>query len=757
MIKLTALLLPALLACPALGASAPDDEPLAPLLTPARTRPLLDAPGDGSAWALGETYKLGLSAEGARFAPLLGGRVEGPRWLRLGAPVLSVDGRIVPTTAGAAQVEGQRLWIDRGPLEERFDCRAETVEHSFWIPSKAALPRGAELLLQLPVGGDLTPAGRRDGQCFEVRTSADSVLSTVTYGDWLVRDSRGRELRGETGFEAGCLSIRVPAEFWSEATFPLLIDPILSVFSVDSNSFANESDGDVSYDLSNDRWLVVYQDSGNDNDNDILSRRYAGDGTFLEEVAVDIDGENDSSPRVANNNKHNAFLVVWARQQDFFNTDRIQGRRRLAGSTTQGSVFNISNGANEIRPDVGGTSDLLSDDWAVIWEEATLPLPFVIRRLKLAAVGQDGAVASQPDLYSEGGSQGAPFSLHATISSNAGPQRNWLVGFAPQLAPTHFELRAVAIAAANFATSNEALLVQAMGTQPEASAAGNGRDFLLAFTDSGNGRSVLAFPLNLQGSLSAGTMVDLSSILEGSLENTPQDQPSLSGDGFRYLLAYRQGASGLGNFDIRVASLVAAQDGPGSVKIALGDAPSTAQVTAEADQQPALASMGDGGGPTGQGFCAWTRVATSTNLNLNGFLFETVSQPGVQTVQTGCGLLLQEPVLSLSGLLQPGSILELELSLGLGGTAGLGLIQIGAPLNLPLCPGQATCALGVGQVFLSLAGTEASIAIPPKVGFVGATFAIQGAAIGVTSGVSCGAPLFPVPFRVSDTKIVTIG
>jgi hypothetical protein len=252
-------------------------------------------------------------------------------------------------------------------------------------------------------------------------------------------------------------------------------------------------------------------------------------------------------------------------------------------------------------------------------------------------------------------------------------------------------------------------------------------------------------------------VVNLSALLEGVLETSPQEQPSLSGDGFRYLLTYRQGAPGINNFDIRVGSLIAGQVSAGTFTFSQADAPVTVQTSAEEDRQPAIASRADGGGASGLGFGAWTCVATSTNLNLSGFLFQTASQPSIQTVETGCGVLIQEPVLTLNGLLQPGSNLELELGLGLGGTSGTGLLQFGTPFNLPLCPGQATCALGVGEVFLSFGGTSALLQIPSKIRMVGSSFAIQGIVVGITSGTACGPPIFPVAFRVSDTKIVTIG
>jgi hypothetical protein len=749
---LTTLLLPALLP---LGAQA--QTPPMPVLTPAHTRPLLDAPGDGSAWALGETYKLGLSADGARMAPLLGSRVERPQWLLLGVPELWVGEQRVPTYPGEAEVNGQRLSIDRGWFEERFDCSADNVEHSFLIESRAALPVHGDLVFSLPTSGDLVAAGREQGQRFEVRGAGGERLSTLTYGDWLARDAMGREVRGLTGFSDGALTITVPADFWQSAAFPLLVDPVISVFNVSASNDANETDSDVSYDLSNDVWLVVFTDSGNDNDDDVFARRYTSAGAFLEEVAVDIDGENESSPRVANNNKHNAFLVVWAREQDLFNTDRIQGRRRLAGSTTQSASFNISSGSNERRPDVGGTSDLSSDQWAVVWEESSAGL--TARSLALASVDQNQVVVQRPDLY-QGGLplvNPIPESIVASISSSAGEFRNWLVGFAVERGPTFFEIRARTVSAAGFQVSNALLVDPAQGLQPDPSVAGNGRDFLMAFTDGGNAKSVLGFPLSLDTALSAGPILGLTDLLEGAGESVPQEQASLTGDGCRYVLSYRQGNGGTADFDVRCASFVVTKSGDLSVpKVTVTDPPVSVQTTPQEDRQPAFAIAADGGGSSLQAFGTWTQVTSPGNLNLIGCRYRPAQLSGIGSIPSGCGGQFAEPGLFIEGLPELGQTLELELSPALGGP-GAPLILIGEQTLLPLCPGQATCSLGVGNVYLSVGATSTQITIPCKIGFLGAVIAIQGAFFGVSSSSACGAPFYAINFRVSDTALLTIG
>jgi hypothetical protein len=152
---------------------------------------------------------------------------------------------------------------------------------------------------------------------------------------------------------------------------------------------------------------------------------------------------------------------------------------------------------------VGGTSDLVSDRFAVVWEEADtfVPIPPIKRYLKLASVDQNNVVDVRPDLYSEGFFS-PPLSLTPSISSIAGQHRHWVVSFSPEYLSS-FDIRMRGIAAVDFAPSNELLRVTAESIQPETSVAGNGRDFLVAYTDAGTNRTTMGFPLSLLGGLNA--------------------------------------------------------------------------------------------------------------------------------------------------------------------------------------------------------------------------------------------------------------
>lgn len=406
---------------------------------------------------------------------------------------------------------------------------------------------------------------------------------------------------------------------------------------------------------------------------------------------------------------------------------------------------------------MGGTSDLSSDQWAVVWEESSAGL--TSRSLALASVDQNQVVVQRPDLY-QGGLplvNPIPQSIVSSISSSAGEFGHWLVGFAVERGPTFFEMRARTVSAAGFQVSNALVVDPAQGIQPDPSVAGNGRDFLMAYTDSGNAKSVLGYALSLNSTLTTSASINLTALLEGTGESAPQEQASLSGDGCRYVLGYRQGNGAATDFDVRCASfVVTASSGLAVPKVTVTDPPVSVQVTHEEERQPAFASAADGGGSSLQAFGSWEQLFTANNLNLRGCRYQTALQGSVSSLDTGCGGQFLEPFLVLSGLPQLGGTLELELFPALGGP-GAPLILFGEQTLLPLCPGQATCALGVGTVYLSVANTTAEVVIPCKLGFLGAQIAIQGAFFGLTASNACGAPTFAVNFRVSDTTLVTIG
>ena len=119
---------------------------------------LFDAPGDGSLWAVADTYKAGFDAEGATFVPFLGS--DAPRnWpvrfrirsVRTAAGELEFDRGVAPVRVGDS------VLYDRGPFVERYDLGLESAEQSFLVHER--IGSGA-LEIELEVESELTRSTR---------------------------------------------------------------------------------------------------------------------------------------------------------------------------------------------------------------------------------------------------------------------------------------------------------------------------------------------------------------------------------------------------------------------------------------------------------------------------------------------------------------------------------------------------------------------------------------------------------------------
>src|SRR5690606_2462437 len=180
--------------------------------------------------------------------------------------------------------------FDRGTLLERYDLALAEVEQSFVIPHR---PGPGDLLLRLGGGTDLEYRGRDQGLRFEHPGVGD-----VRYGDVVVIDRRGRRWSFESEFVDGAVELRVPGAVLAAARYPLVIDPVILAVPVDGDG-EDDEDPDVAFSTTSNTYLVVYEEVVASNDRDVIARRFDDDGTFLEEVAVDISSADTIDPAVA--------------------------------------------------------------------------------------------------------------------------------------------------------------------------------------------------------------------------------------------------------------------------------------------------------------------------------------------------------------------------------------------------------------------------------------------------------------------------
>jgi len=207
------------------------DAPIGGLRGIDHSRTYFDAPGDGSLWVRGANYKTSFDQAGATYFPLFGSRQEKHYPHALSPDRVTIGG--VPVAferAPAAAHSGERVELDRGPFVEAYDFQPGSIEQTFVFPS---LPGAGELVVHIPLASELSASECVEGFEFQ------GALGKVTYGRATAIDAAGRRFAAPTSLGSDGITIRVGAEFLAAAEMPLVIDPVVSTFGIDTTSFDN--------------------------------------------------------------------------------------------------------------------------------------------------------------------------------------------------------------------------------------------------------------------------------------------------------------------------------------------------------------------------------------------------------------------------------------------------------------------------------------------------------------------------------------
>ena len=188
------------------------DAPVAVLARAARgvhDHMLYDAPGDGSLWARGASYKASFDGSGATYFPAFGKRAAhdlphllSPDAVTIGGAALAFD----PTRAAVRDQD--QVVIDRGSFVESYELAPNSLEQSFVFRS---LPARGELVVHLPVASELAASASADG--IEFRGEFGSVRCSHA----VAIDARGRRVDAALQLDAGAITIRVDAGFVAQA------------------------------------------------------------------------------------------------------------------------------------------------------------------------------------------------------------------------------------------------------------------------------------------------------------------------------------------------------------------------------------------------------------------------------------------------------------------------------------------------------------------------------------------------------------
>ncbi len=341
-------------------AHAPLDLLAPPASAPARTRgarPDLEASVSrervdfdvvGEAlWARGANYKARFD-ERVQFTPFLASKAPRNYPLELRLAGLECGERSVEFDFDARpQRDGTQVRYERGALVERYELAPRGMEQSFVVPR----PLGdGELRLTLRVETELV--AERDGAGWRF----SNEFGSAGYGAAKAIDARGCELELESEWECGELSLLVPAQFAREASYPLLVDPLIAAFGVEATP-AESFSPDLCFDASGQAVLHVWQSEFSANDHDVWADMYAPGGAPLYRGGwIDMTANFWARPRCANNGATNRFLVVAHVLNASTGRIEVWGRTRDVNTALLSPQFKIAGGASFdlLNPDVGG-------------------------------------------------------------------------------------------------------------------------------------------------------------------------------------------------------------------------------------------------------------------------------------------------------------------------------------------------------------------------------------------------------------------
>jgi len=320
----------------------------------------------GSVWVRGATYKASFDARGVTYVPFFGSRAPRnfPVRFELESAVCG-DEAIALSTPASALREGSNVRIDRGSIDEVWEMSLEAAEQTFVLEER---PVGGDLLLRVSIESELSRGESAHGLDYA------NEHGRVRYGRAFVREADGTRTPVASRLVDGGIEIEVARDMLDRASYPLTIDPIVSTFVADSGD-ADHLSADVSYDLSTDRYLVVYSEVFSASDYDVAYQLRNGLGSSPTFDYIDMTSQNwYGNPCCANLNTANQFLVVCtANGVPGTENSVIRGRTINPSPLVLGASFNISPtglGGTRWHCDVGGDPYIGTAYYCVVWETA---------------------------------------------------------------------------------------------------------------------------------------------------------------------------------------------------------------------------------------------------------------------------------------------------------------------------------------------------------------------------------------------------
>ncbi len=302
-------------------------------------------------WAATDSYKASFDGD-VTFVPYLG--AAWPDNQPLAWRTASVRVGDVPLTTAPRPRRSHsdfRCEIDHGGVVERWDVLPHGLEQSFVLAARPV--GGGDLvvtgLVTTPLRGSAVTGEHR---AIDFRDAAGTAV--VRYGEAFAFDARGERTAATTTFAGGSIELRVAAAWLEHATYPVVLDPLLT--RVATSPGLAPASIDVARDDTGNDLMTVYTRSASASDDDafafVTNDAWGGVTTVFTDVTASW-----STPvaRVATAADPQHYCVVIERHLP---ERRIRAHLHDSGDVTLStSVVFVSPGVagtHDWRPDIGG-------------------------------------------------------------------------------------------------------------------------------------------------------------------------------------------------------------------------------------------------------------------------------------------------------------------------------------------------------------------------------------------------------------------
>lgn len=676
---------------------------------------LVDSPRDGEHWVRGPNFKAGFDRTGFEFFAAPADTTQPAPHAAFRLQRASVAGRAIEVGEAAPELLAHEVRWQRGGVVEAVALARAGVEQSFTF---AELPARGPLEIVIAVDAASTAAA--DGGL----VFADGA---IRYGAAVAIDARGDQVPAATTVRDGAIVITVPDWFVERAAMPLVVDPVVasSTVTVQNYDLAN---ADLVWDTQDQTWMVVWEMRFSAFDTDVFAQRLQADMTPVGgPITIDVSSTVWQLPSIANLGFYHRNLVVAQVSADDVPPYWVGGRVIGANGAVLTNQLDIEKAGvashasgDKLHPRVGGDPCLAPPTYfTVVWERVFSATDHDIHAKQVDNAGVLRAAA--PTMVANS----ATNQSWPSISKSDGPipvgDQRFVVVFQQTHSPTDED-----VYGALMTWDGQVQMVNGNPTFPVYTGTTNDirprvatpnrkvgtRETLVVFaSQSGSNSRVCSSLVNINGSVLQ--FADLAQLAGQSWQSVPQTNPTVDGDGIRFLVAFDFPFLNSPDQDVRALVVAATPSG-----IAVhGGGPAAYSTDPESRAAVASVYTSSGSHDLRYGIADQCTIGAQRQILAQAF---RGAGPGVLTTRaTGCGS-VGIGTFDQGGL---GETTQFQVS----GPQALYGFLVGFPVSqwTPACP---ACTLGAdGSTFL---GTVYNLTLPPNAAFAGVTLSVQGFAFG---------------------------